>query len=109
MLFADQYSTQLIILDEIQRLPDLFAPLRVIIDQRRRAGQPYGQFLLLGSASLDLLGQTSESLAGRVAHAALAGIDVLAKATSLIFTERVQEPKLTLCWCAVESRLLLLK
>jgi predicted AAA+ superfamily ATPase len=77
MLFADQYSTQLIILDEIQRLPDLFAPLRVIIDQRRRAGQPYGQFLLLGSASLDLLGQTSESLAGRVAYAELAGIDVL--------------------------------
>jgi predicted AAA+ superfamily ATPase len=77
MLFADQYPAQLIILDEIQRLPDLFAPLRVIIDQRRRAGQPYGQFLLLGSASLDLLGQTSESLAGRVAHAELAGIDVL--------------------------------
>jgi len=48
MLFVDQYSDQLIILDEIQRLPDLFAPLRVIIDQRRRAGQPHGQFLLLG-------------------------------------------------------------
>ena len=77
ILFAEQYPDQLIILDEIQRLPDLFAPLRVIIDQRRRAGQPYGQFLFLGSASLDLLGQTSESLAGRVAHAELAGIDLL--------------------------------
>lgn len=77
ILFADQYPDQLIILDEIQRLPDLFAPLRVIIDQRRRTGQPYGQFLFLGSASLDLLGQTSESLAGRVAHAELTGIDVL--------------------------------
>ncbi|MCF6262303.1 MAG: ATP-binding protein [Xanthomonadales bacterium] len=77
ILFAEQYPNQLIILDEIQRLPNLFAPLRVIIDQRRRTGQPYGQFLFLGSASLDLLGQTSESLAGRVAHAELVGINVL--------------------------------
>ena len=59
---------KLVILDEVQRLPELFAVLRGVIDIRRRAGETAGQFLLLGSASGVLLQQTGESLAGRVAQ-----------------------------------------
>ena len=77
LLFTDQYPNRLIILDEIQRLAGLFAPLRSVIDKRRRSGQKYGQFLFLGSASLELLGQTGESLAGRIAYAELAGINLI--------------------------------
>ncbi len=62
------HQNQLIILDEVQRIPDLFAVLRGVIDLRRRHGEASGQFLLLGSASGVLLQQTSESLAGRVAQ-----------------------------------------
>lgn len=59
---------RLVILDEVQRLPELFAVLRGVIDIRRRDGEAAGQFLLLGSASGVLLQQASESLAGRVAQ-----------------------------------------
>jgi predicted AAA+ superfamily ATPase len=62
------HQNQLVILDEVQRFPDLFAVLRGVIDHRRRNGEAVGQFLLLGSASGVLLQQTSESLAGRVAQ-----------------------------------------
>ncbi len=57
---------RLVILDEIHRLPEIFAILRSEIDARRRAGERSGQFLILGSAALDLLRQSSESLAGRI-------------------------------------------
>lgn len=57
---------RLVILDEVQALPHLFPVLRGVIDAKRREGQQAGQFLLLGSASLELLQQSSESLAGRV-------------------------------------------
>lgn len=57
----------LVVLDEVQRVPGLFAVLRGVIDQRRRAGEAVGQFMLLGSASGALLGQAAESLAGRIA------------------------------------------
>ena len=57
----------LVVLDEVQRVPGLFAVLRGVIDQRRRAGEAVGQFMLLGSASGALLGQVAESLAGRIA------------------------------------------
>ena len=67
--FCDLHHGKLIVLDEVQRVPNLFAPLRSIIDKRRRAGQKFGQFLLLGSASIALLQQSSESLAGRIAYA----------------------------------------
>lgn len=76
-LFMEQFPEELVVLDEVQRIPELFAPLRGIIDKRRREGQPTMQFLLLGSASLKLLSQTSESLAGRVAYAELYGINIL--------------------------------
>jgi predicted AAA+ superfamily ATPase len=62
------HQNQLVILDEVQRMPNLFAVLRGVIDQRRRNGEVSGQFLLLGSASGELLQQSSESLAGRVAQ-----------------------------------------
>ena len=66
--FFAGHPHQLIILDEVQRLPDLFNILRGVIDLRRRNGEASGQFLLLGSASGVLLKQSSESLAGRVAQ-----------------------------------------
>ena len=65
--FFAAHHRQLVVLDEVQRVPELFAILRSVIDQRRREGEMTGQFLLLGSASGVLLGQASESLAGRVA------------------------------------------
>lgn len=70
--FLSSQRKRLVILDEVQRLPELFAVLRGVIDQRRRAGEAAGQFLLLGSASGVLLRQASESLAGRVARLELA-------------------------------------
>lgn len=66
--FLLAHRDRLVILDEVQRLPELFAVLRAVIDIRRRAGEAAGQFLLLGSASGVLLQQASESLAGRVAR-----------------------------------------
>ncbi|NOQ51373.1 MAG: AAA family ATPase [Desulfuromonadaceae bacterium] len=75
--FCQANADKLLVLDEVQRLPELFAPLRSIIDQRRRSGQKYGQFLLLGSASVELLKQSSESLAGRIALAELFPLDAL--------------------------------
>lgn len=67
-LFCEQHKDKLIIFDEIQNTPDLFPILRGIIDQQRREGRDSGQFLLLGSASLELMKQAGESLAGRVAY-----------------------------------------
>jgi predicted AAA+ superfamily ATPase len=68
---------KLIILDEVQRSPEIFAPIRGIIDAERRKGHKTGLFLFLGSASLDLLQQSSESLAGRISFLELHGIDAL--------------------------------
>ena len=65
--YCAENADRLVILDEVHRAPGLFAPLRGIIDQRRRAGRRAGFFLLLGSASVELLEQSSETLAGRVA------------------------------------------
>ncbi len=77
---ADSYlraqAPRLVVLDEVHRVPDLFEVLRGVIDDNRRSGFVSGQFLLLGSASLDLGRFSSESLAGRVAHLDLAGITV---------------------------------
>jgi predicted AAA+ superfamily ATPase len=69
--FFAAHADQLLILDEVQRMPGLFSVLRGVIDQRRRAGAVSSQFLLLGSASMDLLAQSSESLAGRLAYVEL--------------------------------------
>ena len=75
-LYLASHQDKLIILDEVHRMPNLFSQLRGLIDKARRAGKTNGQFLLLGSASLDLLQQSSESLAGRVAYLELAPLDL---------------------------------
>lgn len=72
--FFELHKGTLIILDEIQRVPELFVVLRGVIDRRRKEGLRAGQFLILGSASLELLKQSSETLAGRIAYRELTGI-----------------------------------
>lgn len=71
-LFLSEHTGRLVIIDEVQRLPELFASLRGHIDRQRQIGHRFKQFLLLGSASRTLLSQTSESLAGRVSYLELA-------------------------------------
>jgi len=74
---------KLVVVDEIHRAPQLFGALRGIIDDRRRKGDRVGHFLLLGSASLDLMKQASETLAGRVAYLELAALDALEVGTKI--------------------------
>lgn len=76
-LYLEHFSDRLVILDEIHRLPQLFQDLRGIIDRGRRQDLGIGRFLMLGSASLDLLRQSGESLAGRVAHVEMGPLDLL--------------------------------
>jgi hypothetical protein len=76
-LFLQRHADKLVILDEVQRLPGLFAELRGLIDAGRRQGQANGRFLLLGSASVELIRQSSESLAGRIAFLELGGLHAL--------------------------------
>jgi uncharacterized protein len=76
-LYLSRFSDQLVILDEVQRVPDLFPVLRSLIDERRRNGEKTGQFLLLGSASPDLLQQSSETLAGRLSYLELSPLKLL--------------------------------
>ena len=76
-MFLDMHEDKLVILDEVHRLPGLFRELRGLIDRGRRKGSGNGRFLLLGSASMDLLRQSGESLAGRIAYAELAPFGVL--------------------------------
>ena len=77
---ADTYlraqQGKLVVLDEIHRAPGVFEILRGIIDDNRQAGIRNGQFLLLGSAALDLMRQSSETLAGRVAYIDLAPLSI---------------------------------
>lgn len=75
--FLSLHKDKLIVLDEIQRLPDIFMILRGIIDRNREQGRPAAQFLLLGSASMDLLRQSSESLAGRISYIEMSGLNLL--------------------------------
>lgn len=80
-LYLGAQEGKLVILDEIHRTPGIFQALRGIIDRRRRKGIRAGQFLVLGSASMDLLRQSAETLAGRIAYielAPLAGAEILA-------------------------------
>lgn len=71
------HEDRLVILDEVHRFPDLFAILRGVIDRGRKQGRRAGRFLLLGSASIDLLHQSGESLAGRVGYLEMTPIDGL--------------------------------
>ena len=74
--FAD-HDRELVVLDEVHRAPELFRTLRGVIDRGRRAGRKAGRFLLLGSAAIDLLKQSGESLAGRISYLELAPFDAL--------------------------------
>ncbi|XOV82130.1 MAG: ATP-binding protein [bacterium] len=74
--FLSAHADKLVILDEIQRSPELFPVLRGLIDKNREQGRRAGQFLLLGSASMDLMRQSSESLAGRISYLEMGGLDV---------------------------------
>lgn len=76
-LYLSSHEDELVILDEVHRVPGLFRNLRGLIDRGRRRGRRTGRFLLLGSASLDLLRQSGESLAGRIAYVEMRPIDVL--------------------------------
>lgn len=75
-LFLNQYEDRLVVLDEIHRTPEIFRSLRGIIDKGRRDGKGIGRFLILGSASIDLLRQSGESLAGRIEYIDLHPFDV---------------------------------
>lgn len=76
-LYLRDHLDKLVILDEIHRAPGLFPVLRGLIDRARRAGRRQGLYLLLGSASLDLLKQAGETLAGRVSYLELNPFDAL--------------------------------
>ena len=76
-LYLKQHENHLVILDEIHRLPGIFETLRSLIDQRRRKGSRSRHFLLLGSASIELLKQSAESLAGRISYQELAPFSVV--------------------------------
>lgn len=78
------HEDRLVILDEVQRLPGLFPTLRGVIDRYRRKGLGLGHFLLLGSSSPDLLRQSAESLAGRVAYRELGPIDAAEVGTAAV-------------------------
>lgn len=76
-LYLADHEDKLVILDEVHRVPELFQSLRGLIDRGRRKGKRVGRFLLLGSASIDLLKQSGETLAGRIAYLELPALGVL--------------------------------
>lgn len=76
-LYLRDHQDKLVILDEVHRLPNIFQTLRGLIDQERRVGKTSGGYLLLGSASMDLLHQSGESLAGRIAYLEMTPFDIL--------------------------------
>ncbi|NBV14844.1 MAG: ATP-binding protein [Sphingobacteriia bacterium] len=88
--FHAENRGHLIILDEVQRVPEIFAPVRTIIDKERRKGNKNGLFLFLGSASIELLQQSGESLAGRIAYSELFPLNILE------FQESLNQPDTTL-------------
>jgi uncharacterized protein len=88
-LFLPEHADKLAILDEIQRAPNLFATLRGQIDKGRRAGRKTGQFLILGSASPELLRQSAESLAGRIAYMDLGPLSPLEIGTAPNLRDRL--------------------
>ena len=75
-LFCTHNRDRLVILDEIQQIPDIFAPIRSIIDRDLPEHRANGQFLFLGSASGALLRQSGESLAGRIAYLEMTPLSV---------------------------------
>lgn len=76
-LYLESHRDKLVILDEVHRAPGLFPMLRGLIDPARCSGRAAGQYLLLGSASLAVLHQSGETLAGRIAYLELGPLNVL--------------------------------
>ena len=76
-LYFDDHQDELVVLDEIHRVPGLLPLLRGAIDRARLKGKRSGLYLLLGSASLELMKQSSETLAGRITCLELSPFDVL--------------------------------
>jgi hypothetical protein len=87
--FLRSQAGKLIVIDEIHRAPGLFEILRGIIDDWRAEGKRAGHFLLLGSASMDLMRQASETLAGRVAYVDLPPVDALEYTTGKRAVDRL--------------------
>ncbi|NOX98180.1 MAG: ATP-binding protein [Verrucomicrobia bacterium] len=75
-LYLSKFTDQLVILDEIQRIPELFPVLRSLVDERRRTGEKGAHFLILGSASPELMQQSSETLAGRISYLELHSLNL---------------------------------
>lgn len=88
MLVLSKYSHHLIIIDEIQRKPELFPIIRVLIDKHEKR-----QFLLLGSASRDLIHQSSETLAGRIGYIELTPFSLEETHNSPLLWQRGGFPK----------------
>ena len=97
LYFAD-HADELVVLDEIHRVPGLFETLRGVIDAGRREGKGTGRFLLLGSAALELLAQSGETLAGRIAFAELAPFDLTEVALTDSTTSGCVEGSPTASW-----------
>ncbi len=82
-LYLASHADKLVILDEIHHAPGLFPVLRGQIDQQRQRGRKASMYLVLGSASVDLLRQSGETLAGRITYLELAPLTVLEAAAEL--------------------------
>jgi uncharacterized protein len=91
VLFFEKFEDRLVILDEIHRMPNIFETLRGVIDKGRRKKKDIGRFLILGSASIDLLRQSGESLAGRISY-----IDMTPLSVFEITNDRLSREKLWL-------------
>ena len=87
--FLRAHQDQLVILDEIQLAPEIFPILRGLIDHNRERGRRAGHYLLLGSASMDLMRQSSESLAGRISY-----LDMTSLSVAEIGTAQSEQTKL---------------
>ncbi len=88
-LFLEQYEDRLVVLDEVHRTPEIFQTLRGIIDRGRRKGKRMSRFLVLGSASIDLLGQSGETLAGRIEYVDMHPLDIAEVGTADNATNRL--------------------
>lgn len=85
-LFLTKNENSLVILDEIHRMPELFQTLRGLIDKGRRKGLRTSRYLILGSASIDLLRQSGETLAGRIEYIDMAPLNILEAGTETDFS-----------------------
>lgn len=88
-LYLSEHLHRLVVLDEIHRAPGLFPVLRGLIDRARREGRSHGLYLLLGSASIELLRQAGETLAGRVSYLHLDPFNILEVCSTPVENDRL--------------------